>query len=133
MERRNARKGFTLIELLAALTVIIAITSFVMPRVIPVRQRAYADAVANDLRNLVQAQELLFARESRFASSITDPSLGMTMSEKVNIQIQYVMADNSWLATGEYIGSPDGICAVAMGDFVPVGYVGSRVECITTW
>lgn len=125
----RARPAFTLLELAVAVTIVLAVISFSYPRIANLRHTTYKDAVANDLRNLVHQQELLFNAESRYTEDLTEDALNFTLSDKVNVTVQYLLADNSWLATGEYISMPTATCAVAMGAFTPVGYTGSKVEC----
>mgnify|MGYP001278175661 CR=1 FL=1 len=128
--QRRTAPGFTLVEIVAVLAVFLTILAFIFPRFAGLRHRTYSDVVANDLRNLVQAQEELFAKEGRYATDLEDPGLVFKWHDKVAIMITEVVPNNSWIATGEYISWPDAYCAVAVGDFIPPGYVGHRVECL---
>lgn len=123
------RQGYTLLELIVVLAVSLAIGALALPQLLPLQERTYVATVANSLRNLSNGQELLFAQTGQYAEDVDDPNLPFEEDKKVQVDIQYVLADNSWFATAYHLGAPDIICGVAFGRTLPQGWIGNRVEC----
>lgn len=125
----NSRNGFTLLELVVVVTLILAIMSFAYPRMGKLRHTTYTDAVANDLRNLVQAQELFFNAYNEYADDEEDPLLTFETSEKVVIEIEPITTAG-WVATGQYVSRPTAYCAVFVGEIDPDVLLGATQQKI---
>jgi prepilin-type N-terminal cleavage/methylation domain-containing protein len=65
---RRPQRGFTLLELICVMSVICALASFAIPRMLETRRAAYESRAHNYLRSLHQAETLFHSRTGRFAT-----------------------------------------------------------------
>ena len=124
----NNRQGFTLIELLIVLIIIGILAAIAIPQFSATREKAYFAAMKSDVRNLAARQELHFASNYQYSSSLTD--LEFVESEAVNIAVT-VSSTGGWtaVATHEAMGDNEG-CAIYFGTATAptIGGVSPQVE-----
>ena len=108
----NDRKGFTLIELLVVLVIIGILAAIAVPQFSKAREKAYFAAMKSDLRNLAAQQELYYATNYSYGSSLTD--LGFVASESVNVTPAATISGWSATVTHDALGTDRG-CAIYYG------------------
>ena len=106
------RNGFTLIELLIVLVIIGILSAIAIPQFSATRERAYFAAMKSDVRNLASQQELYYATNYKYTSSLTD--LGFVTSEAVTVTP--AASSSGWSATATHgaLGTAAG-CAIYYG------------------
>ena len=107
------KKGFTLIELLIVLVIIGILAAIAIPQFSATREKAYFAAMKSDVRNLAAQQELYYATNYGYSSSLTD--LGFVASEAVNVTATATRAGWSAVATHDALNDAEG-CAIYYGD-----------------
>ena len=106
------RNGFTLIELLIVLVIIGILSAIAIPQFSATRERAYFAAMKSDVRNLASQQELYYATNYEYTSSLAD--LGFVASEAVTVTTAASSSGWSATATHEALGKAEG-CAMYYG------------------
>ena len=109
----NGRQGFTLIELLIVLVIVGVLTAIAIPQFSSVRERAYYAAVRSDLKNLAVQQELYYADNYKYASSLAD--LNFVQSEDVTVTPTGTETGWSATATHEALADEEG-CVTYSGE-----------------
>ena len=109
----NGRQGFTLIELLIVLVIVGVLTAIAIPQFSSVRERAYYAAVRSDLKNLAVHQELYYADNYKYASSLAD--LDFVQSEDVTVTPTGTETGWSATATHEALADEEG-CVTYSGE-----------------
>jgi len=106
------RGGFTLVELLIVLVVIGILAAIAVPQFTKVRERAYYATLQADIRNLTAQQELYYATNYSYTSTLAD--LGFVTSQGVTVSA--TASASGWSATSKHdaLGSDKG-CAVYFG------------------
>ena len=109
----TGQKGFTLIELLIVLVIIGILTAIAIPQFTQTREMAYFAAMKSDIRNLAALQELYYATNYQYTSSLS--SLDFVASEAVNVTA--TGSSSGWSATARHtaLGTSEG-CAVYFGN-----------------
>jgi len=108
----NTKQGFTLIELLVVLVIIGILAAIAVPQFTKAREKAYYAAMKADIRNLAAQQELYYATEYSYTSSLTD--LEFVSSESVNVTAAASTSGWSATATHDALGAAEG-CAIYYG------------------
>lgn len=108
----NTKQGFTLIELLVVLVIIGILAAIAVPQFTKAREKAYYAAMKADIRNLAAQQELYYATEYSYTSSLTD--LEFVSSESVNVTAAGSTSGWSATATHDALGAAEG-CAIYYG------------------
>ena len=108
----NTKQGFTLIELLVVLVIIGILAAIAVPQFTKAREKAYFAAMKADIRNLAAQQELYYATEYKYTSSLTD--LEFVSSESVNVTAAASTSGWSATATHDALGAAEG-CAIYYG------------------
>jgi prepilin-type N-terminal cleavage/methylation domain-containing protein len=113
-ERSTMRdnKGFTLIELLIVVVIIGILAAIAIPKFSSTREKAYISAMKSDLRNLSNQQELYYADNYTYSTSLTDVEL--FESDRVTVSVG-VGATTGWSATASHT-STSVTCAIYYGD-----------------
>ena len=109
----NGRQGFTLIELLIVLVIVGVLTAIAIPQFSSVRERAYYAAVRSDLKNLAVQQELYYADNYKYTSSLAD--LDFVQSEDVTVTPTGTETGWSATATHEALADEEG-CVTYSGE-----------------
>jgi prepilin-type N-terminal cleavage/methylation domain-containing protein len=125
---KTHRQGFTLIELLIVVVIIGILASIAIPKFSAVRERAYLAAVAADLKNLANLQDVFYNDNYTYTTSTA--ALGFTNSEGVVIAIG-VATNTGWSATATHLGVAAESCAIYHGNAAQVtpALVPSAVKC----
>ena len=105
-------KGFTLIELLIVLVIIGILSAIAIPQFSATREKAYFAAMKSDVRNLAAQQELYYATNYQYTSSLTD--LNFVSSESVTVTSAASTSGWSATATHAALGEDRG-CALYYG------------------
>lgn len=105
-------KGFTLIELLIVLVIVGILTAIAIPQFSATREKAYFAAIKSDIRNLAAQQELYYATNYRYTSSLAD--LNFVSSESVSVTPAATTSGWSATATHTALGDARG-CAIYYG------------------
>lgn len=114
------RKGFTLIELLLVVVVIGILAGFVLPKFGDIKAKAYQDAMKNDLRALVNAQEFYFDAHGQYADDLATleqakpDGEGFVTSDNVNITINR-LAPDEYTAEATHAKAGNTRCTIGMG------------------
>lgn len=108
----NDEQGFTLIELLIVLIIIGILAAIAIPQFSATREKAYFAAMKSDVRNLAAQQELYYATNYQYSSSLTD--LGFVASEAVTVTTTATNAGWTAVATHQALGEDEG-CAIYYG------------------
>ncbi len=108
----NDKQGFTLIELLIVLIIIGILAAIAIPQFSATREKAYFAAMKSDVRNLAAQQELYYATNYQYSSSLTD--LGFVASEAVTVTTTATNAGWTAVATHQALGEDEG-CAIYYG------------------
>lgn len=108
----NDQQGFTLIELLIVLIIIGILAAIAIPQFSATREKAYFAAMKSDVRNLAAQQELYYATNYQYSSSLTD--LGFVASEAVTVTTTATNAGWTAVATHQALGDDEG-CAIYYG------------------
>ena len=67
---RQTRRGFTLIELLIVVVIIGILAAIAIPKFANTKSKAYITAMKSDLRNLVTAEEAVFADSGHYTTTL---------------------------------------------------------------
>ena len=113
MGRQN---GFTLIELLIVMVVLGILAAIVIPKFSATREKAYVSTMKSDLKNLASQQEIYYADQYAYTTSLTD--LEALESDAVTIDIG-AASGTGWSATSAHTGTTR-TCAVFYGDATAV-------------
>lgn len=108
----NAKQGFSLIELLVVLVIIGILAAIAVPQFTKAREKAYYAAMKADIRNLAAQQELYYATEYSYTSSLKD--LEFVSSESVNVTAAASTSGWSATATHDALGAAEG-CVIYYG------------------
>ncbi len=107
----DRRRGFTLIELLIVMVVLGILAAIVIPKFSSTREKAYVSAMKSDLKNLASRQEVYYADQYLYTSSLA--TLQYQASEAVTVSIG--AADGTgWSATASHTGTSE-VCAMFIG------------------
>src|SRR3970282_1226794 len=106
------QKGFTLIELLIVVVIIGILAAIAIPKFSATREKAYFAAMKSDLKNLASQEEIYYADNYSYSSSLTD--LGFTESEGVTVAAGATTSGWDASATHSALGSAQG-CAIYYG------------------
>lgn len=109
----TGQKGFTLIELLIVLVIIGILAAIAIPQFTQTREMAYFAAMKSDVRNLAAQQELYYATNYQYTSSLT--SLDFVASEAVHVTAAATTSGWSATATHTALGTTEG-CAIYYGN-----------------
>lgn len=109
----SENKGFTLIELLVVVVIIGILAAIAVPQFSKAREKAYFAAMKADMRNLAAQQELHYATEYEYTSSLAD--LGFVASEAVSVTVSASTSGWSATATHEALDDAEG-CAIYYGN-----------------
>ncbi len=124
------REGFSLIELLIVVVVIGILAAIAIPRFQQARNKAFQATLVSDLKHVVTAQELYWARNETYSTDIL--SLGITVSPEVSVTFADV-SNTSWGASATHTAMPGDLCAVFSGgsDATPIdpAEVADRISC----
>ena len=110
------RKGFTLIELLIVVVIIGILAAIAIPKFANTKSKAYVTAMKSDLRNLVSAQESLFADSARYTDNIT--SLNFKSSTGV-LTPSISVGAGWWTATNAHTQLSGVTCGIAVNTTNP--------------
>lgn len=109
----SEKKGFTLIELLVVVVIIGILAAIAVPQFSKAREKAYFAAMKADMRNLAAQQELHYATEYGYTSSLAD--LGFVASEAVSVTVSASTSGWSATATHDALDAAEG-CAIYYGN-----------------
>ncbi len=118
----QCRQGFTLIELLIVLVIVGVLTAIAVPQFSSARERAYYAAVQSDLKNLAVQQELHYADNYEYASTLAE--LDFVESEGVTVTPTGTATGWSATATHEALDDDEG-CVTYSGEVDDKPTVGS--------
>ena len=124
----STSSGFTLIELLIVVVIIGILDSIAIPKFQATRERAYMAALAADLRNLANVQDVYYSDHYSYSTSQTDIDFDGT--EGVTLSIGEATS-LGWSATASHAALPSEACAIFHGDaaaVAPAAVVGV-VQC----
>ena len=105
-------KGFTLIELLIVVVIIGILAAIAIPKFSATREKAYFAAMKSDLKNLASQQEIYYADNYAYTTSVAN--LAFVSSEGVTVGIGASVSGWSGTATHSALGATEG-CALFYG------------------
>lgn len=108
----KGQQGFTLIELLIVLVIIGILAAIAIPQFTQTREMAYFAAMKSDVRNLAAQQELYYAANYQYTSSLT--ALDFVASDAVHVTAAATTSGWSATATHTALGATEG-CAIYYG------------------
>ena len=120
-------KGFTLIELLIVVVIIGILAAIAIPKFTSTREKAYVSAMKSDLRNLSNQEELYYADNYTYSTSLT--AVELVESDRVTVTIGEG-STTGWSATAAHTST--GLsCAIYYGDATAVAPATDKgvVEC----
>ena len=105
-------KGFTLIELLIVVVIIGILAAIAIPKFSATREKAYFAAMKSDLKNLASQEEIYYADQYAYTTSITN--LGYVSSS--GIMVTSAATSSGWSASAYHtaLGTAEG-CAIYYG------------------
>ncbi len=109
----GGNKGFTLIELLIVIVIVGILATIATSGWQVMRERALVNALRQDLRNLVTAQEAYVSGNQTYATSVALLSDMYTPSPGVSITIENVTT-TAWEATASH-GALSRTCSISVG------------------
>ena len=115
--RIRDRRGFTLIELLIVVVIIGILAAIAIPKFGATKNKAYIAAMKSDLRNLVTAEELYFADNVTYTTTLDATAYRATSGVTVTIGAASV---TGWNATASHQALPGTACAIFAGAGPPV-------------
>jgi prepilin-type N-terminal cleavage/methylation domain-containing protein len=126
--RIRASKGFTLIELLIVVLIIGILAAIAIPKFGATKNKAYVAALKSDLRNLVTAEELYFADNVTYTTSLSTTVFQPTSGVTVTIGAATV---GGWNATATHTALATTVCAIFSGTGPPVSnaIIPGEVKC----
>jgi prepilin-type N-terminal cleavage/methylation domain-containing protein len=117
-------KGFTLIELLIVVVIIGILAAIAIPKFSATREKAYFAAMKSDLKNLASQEEIYYADQYAYTTSITN--LGYVASSGITVTSAATSSGWSASATHTALGTSEGCSmyygtatAVAVGTATP--------------
>jgi len=105
-------KGFTLIELLIVVVIIGILAAIAIPKFSATREKAYFAAMKSDLKNLASQEEIYYADQYAYTTSITN--LGYVSSSGITVASSATASGWSASATHTALGNAEG-CAIYYG------------------
>ena len=105
-------KGFTLIELLIVVVIIGILAAIAIPKFSATREKAYFAAMKSDMKNLASQQEIYYADNYAYTTSVT----GLTFVSSEGVTVGIAASASGWSATATHsaLGSTKG-CAIYYG------------------
>ena len=110
--RRSNRPGFTFIELLTVMVLIGLLAAVGVPRIRNMKERSYQATLRNDLGALRTAQEMYFAENMKYSTTVS--SLELRLSTNVTVDIESTDPLKGWKASARHawLSTP---CTTAAG------------------
>jgi len=110
--RRSNRPGFTFIELLTVMVVIGLLSAIGVPRIRNMKERSYQATLRNDLGAVRTAQEMYFAENMTYSTTVS--SLELRLSTNVTVEIESSDPLKGWKASARHAWLPTP-CTTATG------------------
>ncbi len=113
----SGERGFTLIELLIVVVIIGILASIAIPKFGRTKERAYVAGMKSDLRNLATAQEVYFAENATYASTLSDLNYNVSSGNTLSL-ISITATGTGWSATASNTGTTT-TCGIYIGSSTP--------------